>query len=554
MNDGRTSDIDYKLRSSFKVLSTSESGDRLTNKDNILFSTEIPEGSRVIVRPDLVKQEIDGIGTSFTESSAFVLAHLSPAKRCEVMNKVYGHGEGCAGFTLTRTHIGSCDFSVEGKYSYQDSEKDQFSLAPDQAGFRDEKAYPKVRDRDYDLLPMIKEALGINPDIRIIASAWTAPPWMKDVHEWFIKGYTNGQGVWHNGTGGSLLDEHYPTYARYIRKYIDSYAKEDVSIWGVTPVNEPLGVGGQWESMHWAAEEEAAFIRDYLGPVLEQTGVRILPYDQNRGDDLKRWADAIYAEMKTADYVYGMAVHWYSSTIDARTGSLDYVHEKAPGKTIIHTEGCIDCLGRPAPGGVADPAGYQEKNWWKNDSFWWNDNATDWAYQAYWGDWLDPDDHPKYTAVHRYARNIIDSLNHWVSGWVDWNIVLDKIGGPNHVGNFCGAPIMIDTDAKNPDDEIYYTPVFYTLAQLSSNIQPGDRVLQSYVCGDGRLGDDDLHALATMSGGDIVSIHLLNTTKEPRSFNLQIGIQSAPVTMDANSVRTIKVKLGGVPLSRGRQS
>ena len=541
LTNASPSEIDYNLSSSFKVVSTSESGDRMTTKDDIIFTGSKSAGLRIIVRPDLLRQEIDGIGSSFTESSAFVLSHLSPRKRMELMERLYGEGDGRAGFVLTRTHIGSCDFSVEGNYSYREHEDAVFSIENDAAGFPDEEKYQGVRDRGYDLLPMIKEALGINPDIRIIASAWTAPPWMKDIGEYYIKGHTDEKGAWHDGTGGRLLERNYRTYAEYIRNYIDFYAGEGVSIWGVTPVNEPNGNGGNWESMQWAPHEQAIFVRDHLGPVLEGAGVRILAYDQNRGDDLREWADGIYADKKTAGYIYGMAVHWYSSTIDSRTGSLEYTYAKAPGKTIIHTEGCIDNLGLDAPGGIADPEGYRESGWWKNDGFWWNESATDWGYTAQWGDWLDPADHPAYTPVHRYARDIIESLNHRVNGWIDWNVVLDRIGGPNHVGNFCGAPIMIDIEAEDPDEEIYFTPVFYALAQFSSNIRPGDRVVESHLCPN----TSGLYVLATISGNDVLSVHLLNTAKEPRSLCLEIGVDYAPFTMEANSILTIKVRLAG---------
>ena len=143
----------------------------------------------VTVFPDSTRQTIQGIGTSFTESSAFVLAHLEPEQRHEVMQKIYG--ESGANFTLTRTPIGACDFSVEGKYSYADQPGDRdltsFSIAPDDAGF-DPARYPGIEDSGYDLLPMIREALAIKQgqrdrELKIIASAWTAPAWMKDIED-----------------------------------------------------------------------------------------------------------------------------------------------------------------------------------------------------------------------------------------------------------------------------------------------------------------------------------------------------------------------------------
>ena len=155
---------------------------------------------------------------------------------------------------------------------------------------------------------------------------------------------------------------------------------------------------------------------------------------------------------QTAKFVYGSAVHWYESTNKVYEDVFERVNEKFPDNAIIHTEGCIDDLGKDAPGGIADPQRFKETEWFNNDSFWWNENATDWAYSATWQA-VKMEDHPIYTPVHRYARNIIVSIDHWLKGWIDWNVVLDQRGGPNHVGNFCGAPIMIDTESK----QVYYT-------------------------------------------------------------------------------------------------
>ncbi len=209
---------------------------------------------------------------------------------------------------------------------------------------------------------------------------------------------------------------------------------------------------------------------------------------------------------------------------------------KFPDFEIIHTEGTIDDLGKPAPGGIADPGRFQESGWFDNDEFWWNANATDWAYTASWAP--NPQDHPIYTPVHRYARNIIVSFNHWMSGWIDWNIVLDAQGGPNHVGNFCGAPIMIDTRTA----KIYYTPIYYVLSQFSRTIRPGDRAVQTNKTLI-ELDDDALHASATINDGDLLSVQLLNTTKEPIKFGLQIGAQFAEVEIPANAIQTIRVQL-----------
>ncbi|MEJ2105135.1 MAG: glycosyl hydrolase family 30, partial [Ignavibacteriaceae bacterium] len=286
----------------------------------------------------------------------------------------------------------------------------------------------------------------------------------------------------------------------------------------MTPVNEPHGNNGQWESMHFTPESQNLFIKKYLGPKLVDNGfknINLLIYDQNR-DGLEHWTDVILGDKENAKYVYGSAVHWYESTKKVYEDVFERVHSKFPDKAIIHTEGCIDDLGKDAPNGITDPERFKEKEWFDNDSFWWNENATDWGYSALWQG-VNSDDHPIYTPVHRYARNIIVSIDHWLKGWIDWNVVLDRNGGPNHVGKFFGAPIMIDLDSKR----IYYTPIYYILAQFSRTIRPGDKGVQTEKILEG-LDNDALHACATINDSNLLTIQLLNTTKEPLEFSLQI--------------------------------
>lgn len=534
---------DRKTLISKENLVTSEAGDKISQKENIKFVEGIAQDGTIIkIHPSITRQTIDGIGSSFTEASAFVLAHLSKEKRAEVMNKIFS--EQGANFSLTRTHIGSCDFTVEGKYSYLDKKGDtelkSFSIAPDKDGF-DPKKYPKIKDSSYDLIPMIKEAIQIknqqkSNELRIVSSSWTAPAWMKDIEDWYINGTEENN---YQGTGGKLKPEYEETYADYLMRYLEEYKKEGIKIWGITPVNEPHGNNGQWESMHFTPESQNEFIKKYLGPKLlnsEFKDVKLLIYDQNR-DGLEHWADVILGDSETSKYVYGSAVHWYESTFKVYEDVFERVNAKFPDKAIIHTEGCIDDLGKDAPNGILDPDRFKEKDWFDNDSFWWNDNATDWAYSATWNSVI-MEDHPIYTPVHRYARNIIVSINHWLKGWIDWNVVLDKRGGPNHVGNFCGAPIMIDTEREY----IYYTPIYYVLAQFSKTIRPGDKAVKTEKILSG-LNNDDLHACATINDSKLLTVQLLNTTKEPLEFNLQIEDQFAVVKMLPNSVQTIRIQL-----------
>jgi glucosylceramidase len=536
------SDKHYNLTSTSEILLTSEKGDRLARKENVDFAFGQAEGIVINVKPEVVKQTLHGIGTSFTESSAFVLAHLDKDKRLEVMNRIYS--EQGANFSIARTVIGATDFSVEGGFSYDDVKDDKkmvhFSITPDIDGFN-QKKYPGIQDNAFDVLPMIKQAIAIksrqkDSDFKIISSAWTAPAWMKDIEDWYQPGSEEND---YQGTGGILKKGYEQYYADYLVKYLDHYNNQGVKIWGITPVNEPAGNNGQWESMHFTAESQNEFIKYYLGPALHESGnadVKLLMYDHNR-EDLEHWANVIYNDIHSSKFVHGAAVHWYGSTFEVHEGVFDRVKDAFPQYEIIHTEGCIDDLGKEAPPGILDPERFKESDWFNNDAFWWNENATDWAYSATW-EGVNAEDHPIYTPVHRYARDIIVSLNHWVSGWIDWNIVLDKDGGPNHVGNFCGAPIMIDTATG----DVHYTPVFYVLKQFSRTIRPGDRAVAVNTELD-NIGDDVLHACASLNDRQLLSVQVLNTTRKAVDYKLQIGGQYAAVTIEANALQTVRVQM-----------
>ena len=526
------------------VLLTSAKGDQQKEIDPIVFKQDLENrkiDAAIIVDSTARRQTITGIGTSFTESSAYVLAHLEPSVRATVMRALFS--DRGADFSLTRTMIGSSDFSVHGRYNYapvvDDSKLSHFSIGEDLKGF-DLSAHPRIVDANYDLLPMIQEALAIKQDQRdaelsIIASAWTAPPWMKDIENYYQPGTpeTNFE-----GTGGQLKSGYESLYADYLLRYMDAYAQQGIAIWGITPVNEPEGNSGQWESMHFTPDSQATFITEHLGPKLRQSphkDTKLLIFDQNR-NHLESWTNRILGDATAAQYVYGTAVHWYSSTVNVYGDALERVHAQFPQFDIIHTEGTIDDLGKPAGGGIGDPKGFEETNWFNNDDFWWQKTATDWAYTASWAP--NANDHPMYTPVHRYARNIIGSLNHWVSGWIDWNPVLDARGGPNHVGNFCGAPIMIDLDTK----QVYYTPIFHILSQFSRTIRPGDTVLTTAV-NSSQLPPDALHAVASINADGLISVQILNTGPAPITLGVTLDKHNALITMPANALKTIQFNL-----------
>ena len=466
-----------------EVFETSMSGNKLQKITEFSSSKEF---TTVKLLPEEKFQTITGFGGSFTEASASLLNKLSKENREKVLRAYFGE-EG-ANYSLTRTHINSSDFSLSN-YSYAPVEGDlelvNFSI--------DE-------DKD-DLIPMIKEAMDLSKDgFKIISSPWTAPPWMKDNNSY---------------VGGKLLPKYYDTWALFFSKYIDAYKAEGIDIWGLTVENEPLGNGNNWESMHFTAEEMNDFVANHLGPKLEEDGkesIKILGYDQNR-DHLKDWVDVMYDDEKAKKYFDGTAIHWYASTYEVFPETLQYAHNKAPNKYLIQTEACVD----------------SEIPKWQDDEWYWSKEATDWGW-----DWAPDKDkylHPKYAPVNRYARDIIGCLNNWVDGWVDWNMVLDKQGGPNWFENWCVAPIIVDPEA----DEVYLTPIYYTLAHFSKYIRPG-----AVRIGFENLNEDLMITAAQNPDGSIAVI-AFNEGDNEKNIEVSLNNKSTKLTISAKAIQTIVI-------------
>jgi glucosylceramidase len=515
-------------KQSSRVWLTSAAGDRCAEQAAVVFKKGAAADA-IVVNPHERRQTIDGFGNSITESSVFVLACLTPERRHAVLEEMYG-ADG-ADFTASRTVVGSSDFALKGHYSYDDVEGDEalthFSMAVHQDGFS-KAEYPQIKDESYDMWQCLHEIAAVKaqdgPDAewRLVASPWTAPAWMKDNKQFFDR---------KNRYGGALLPQYYDAFARYYIKYLQAYRDAGIRFWAITPENEPMGNDGSWESMHLSPEAEAALIGRYLGPQMEAAGfgdVKILGFDQNTFEAAPYTA-AIFGDSLANRYTDGTALHWYGSTVSCFPEVLDSLHDAHPGKRLIHTEGCVDNLGRDGWPGVSDYEGYKECCWFKNDDFWWTPSATDWAYSTPW--W--PDWHPKYAVVHRYASYIIDGLNHWLTGYIDWNAVLDSVGGPTHVFNHCGAMLMVDY----LNDELYFTPYYYVLKQFSRSMRPGDVVL-----GINEPTVNHLHVCAVAKQDGSYAVNILNTGDE-LTFPLQIGEYTADIHMPANAVKTIIVKL-----------
>ena len=432
-------------------------------------------------------QTITGFGGSFTESSASLLNRLSKSNRKKILEAYFGKDG--ANYSLTRTHINSCDFSLDHyAYAMVDGDKnlERFSI-----------------DKDKDaIIPMILEAKAISKDgFEIIASPWTAPPWMKDNKSWI---------------GGKLLPEYNDTWALYYSKYIDAYRKEGIDIWGLTVINEPHGNGNNWESMLFSPTEMTDFVQNHLGPSLEANGnsnVKILGYDQNRAG-IKEWVDAMYKDEKSSKYYAGTAIHWYESTYEYFPADLQYAHQKAPKKYLIQTEACVD----------------SEVPHWNDDAWYWKKEATDWGWD--WASEKDKHLHPKYAPVNRYANDIIGCLNNWVDGWVDWNMVLDEQGGPNWFKNWCVAPVIVDIKK----DEVYFTPLYYVMSHFSKFMRPGAVRIGCSV------NDNEVMATAVKNPDGLIALVIFNPTEDSKTIEININNNKKIISISAKALQTVVVK------------
>lgn len=372
-------------------------------------------------RPDPVR----GFGGAFTESAAWVWSLLSAQRQQEVLEACFCPEQGL-GYTLGRTHMNSCDFSL-GNYSAVETPGDTklWSFFCEQE--------PKY------LWPFMKAAQQyLGESIPLLLSPWSPPAWMK----------TNNS----MNNGGSLKPEYRDAWAKYFCRYIRELQDKGFHVFGITVQNEPEATQ-TWDSCRYTSEEEALFIRDYLGPELEKQGladIALYCWDHNR-DLLAERVDAIMSNPDTARYVAGAAIHWYA---EGHFDQVEAVKAAHPDLEIIFSEGCIE-------GGVK------------------------------LGQW---------DRAERYARNMIHDLNTGVSRWLDWNMILDLQGGPNHVGNFCDAPLIADTDT----DTVYYQPSYAAIGHFSRYVKSGAVCLHTDV--QGASPDLDIAAFENPDGTRVVVI------------------------------------------------
>jgi len=335
------------------------------------------------------------------------------------------------------------------------------------------KSFSIARDQQFRI-PFIKRTIeAAGGKLNLIVSPWSPPAWMKDNNNML--------------RGGKLLPEYYDTWADYFVKFINAYEKEGIPVWGLTIQNEPMATQ-TWESCIYTADEERDFIKNHLGPKLWANGMKskkLIAWDHNR-DLLYHRASTILNDSETSQYVWGIGFHWYESWTGAPTpDNVKLVAEAFPQTHLLLTEAC-------------------------NYPFSW-ETFDEW----HWGE--------------KYGIAMITDFNNGAIAWVDWNILLDETGGPNHVGNLCFAPIHADTRTG----ELIYTPSYYYIGHFSKFIRPNAKRVSTVSSRSHLLSTSFLN-----ENGEMVTI-VMNQSDLEINYKLYVGQMAVDQISLPHSIQTL---------------
>jgi glucosylceramidase len=341
-------------------------------------------------------------------------------------------------------------------------------------GDKELKSFSVEHDRQFRI-PFIKQALAAaGGKLNLFASPWSPPAFMKDNNNML--------------RGGKLKPDFYQSWANYFVKFIRAYEREGIPIWGVSIQNEPMATQ-KWESCIFSAEEERDFLKNHLGPTIKKERLgekKIIVWDHNR-DLIYQRARTILTDPQAAQYVWGVGYHWYEpwSGGEPMFDNVKLVREAFPDKHLIFTEGCADSF-KP-------------------------ERLTDWALGE------------------MYGRSMINDFNSGTVGWTDWNVLLDETGGPNHVQNFCFAPVHADTRTG----ELIYTNSYYYIGHFSKFVRPGAKRIAS------SPSRSPLLSTAFVNPDGKVSVVVMNKTDQKISYFLWLDGNAAEVESLPRSIQTL---------------
>lgn len=336
------------------------------------------------------------------------------------------------------------------------------------------QSFDIAHDKKYKI-PFIKDAMtAAGGKLNLFASPWSPPAFMKDNNDMLH--------------GGKLKKEYYNSWAMYYTRFIKEYEKEGVPVWGISVQNEPMATQ-RWESCIYSAEEERDFLKNSLGPIMHREGLadkKIIVWDHNR-DLIYQRAQTYFNDPEAAKYAWGIGFHWYEDWSGGQPmyENLRRVYEAFPDKHIFFTEGCAESF-----------------------------NAS--RYKA-------------WALGEEYGRSMINDFNNGMVGFTDWNILLDETGGPNHVQNFCFAPVHADTKSG----ELIYTNAYYYIGHFSKFIAPGAKRISA------AASRSQLLTTAFRNEDGKIVVVVMNQGSQSFPYYLWINGKAAEVNAKPHSIATL---------------
>jgi glucosylceramidase len=437
-------DITVRVTSGNLRYATAES---LTWRTSAVSSNRNAENA-IVLNPGKKYQEMLGFGAAFTDASCYVFNQLPVADREKLFHELFHPSE--MGLNVCRTCMGSSDYSTE-MFSYDEGEPDP-----------EMKRFSIAHDESY-VLPMLRLARKSNPDLFLFSSPWSPPGWMK---------------VGGSMLGGSIRQHYFTPYAQYFVKFLQAYAAAGVPVQAVTVQNEvDTDQDGRMPACLFPQEYEVGFVKNHLGPMLQQMGLstKIWILDHN----YNLWGRAI-CELDDGDlrkYCNAIAFHGYVGTPEM----MDKVHEAHPDANLYWTEGGPD---------YTSP-----------------DYATDWT---------------------KWGKTFTQAIRHWCQAISGWNLALDEKGRPN-IGPFpCGGMVTIHSQTK----EIARSGQYWALAHFSRNVRRGAKRIQS----DCQMADVEHIAFENPDGRRVV---VVTNPGLARSAILKQGTQAAEVALAPESITTL---------------
>ncbi len=320
-----------------------------------------------------------------------------------------------------------------------------------------------------NIIPYIKAAyLAAGENLPVMLSPWSPPAYMKS------NGNKNG--------GGKLKKSYYEAWAKYICRYIKEYRERDINVKMLSVQNEPNAVQS-WDSCIFTPAEEKDFLQNYLVPQLEKSGISSIElyiWDHNKERIFERAKAEI--DETTDAMIDGLAFHWYSGD---HFDALRLVREKYPDKKLLFSEGCIE-------------------------------------YSRF-------DGSRQLQNAQMYAHDMIGNLNAGMNTFIDWNIVLDEQGGPNHAGNYCEAPIICNTK----EGKLYKKLSYYYIAHFSKYIKPGAKRIAS------TKYTSDIEVTAFDNADETLTVVLLNRTANDLTVVIRLCEQLLELTIRKESISTV---------------